>query len=266
MSEWTEEVALDGSRVNLNGALRGARNVTMLQVLGNPRGDFSQRCQPVTNETLRSLISTEDVGPFRATGLRPALRTLRAIFAEVKVAEPDIHDRLGTAGVLCARFVRGSTSSISNHSWGTAIDLTIDGVLDTRGDVAAQKGLLRIHKHFNNHRFYWGAAFPVEDAMHFEASNDLILEWQANGELGGRTPPVEGTGSLLEFGDRGAEVVALQVMLSQVLRIRIAPDGIFGPVTHASVLDFQARNGLAADGIVGRKTLAALRKAVQALG
>ena len=42
MSEWTEEVALDGSRVNLNGALRGARNVTMLQVLGNPRGDFSR--------------------------------------------------------------------------------------------------------------------------------------------------------------------------------------------------------------------------------
>ena len=206
-------------------------------------------------------------GPFRATGLRPALRTLRAIFAEVKVAEPDIHDRLGTAGVLCARFVRGSTSSISNHSWGTAIDLTIDGVLDTRGDVAAQKGLLRIHKHFNNHSFYWGAAFPVEDAMHFEASDQgpdprMAGEWRARRPHATR----RGDRQPAQFGDRGAEVVALQVMLSQVLRIRIAPDGIFGPVTHASVLDFQARNELAADGIVGRKTLAALRKAVQALG
>ena len=79
MSQWTQTVVLDGSRVNLNGALRGALNTTMLQVLGNPRGDYSQRCQPVTNERLRSLIVTEDVGPFQATGLRPAVRT--AIYA-----------------------------------------------------------------------------------------------------------------------------------------------------------------------------------------
>ena len=83
MSQWTETVALDGSRANLNGALRGARNTTMLKVLGNPRCDYSQRCQAVTNERLRSLVATEDVGPFQATGLRPALAALRAISVDV---------------------------------------------------------------------------------------------------------------------------------------------------------------------------------------
>lgn len=266
MSEWTEKVTLDGSRVNLNGTLRGARNTTMLKILGNPRGDFSQRCQEVTNERLRSLVVTEDVGPFRATGLRPAVGTLRAIFADVKTAEPDIHGRLGSAGMLCARFVRDSTSAISNHSWGTAIDLTIDGVLDSRGDNKAQKGLLQIFKRFNDRKFYWGAAFPTEDAMHFEASDDLIRDWQERGELGDAGAPAAETDSLLEFGDRGAEVIALQDMLSKVLRITITTDGVFGSVTRASVMDFQRRNGLPVDGAVGRETLAALRGALQGVG
>ena len=267
MSQWTQKVVLDGSRVNLNGSLRGARNKTMLAVFGSPRGSFSEKCQPVTNERLRSLIVTEDVGPFRVTGLRPAVRTLRAILVDVRTAEPDIHDRLGTAGMLCARFVRDSTSAISNHSWGTAIDLTIDGILDARGDNKAQRGLLQIFRHFDNHGFYWGAAFPTEDAMHFEASDDLIREWQAKGELGEVPPPATEPDSLLEFGDRGAEVAALQQMLSKVLGISIKADGIFGPATRAAVLDFQSRTaGLAVDGVVGMQTLAALRKALPGPG
>jgi hypothetical protein len=266
MSQWTQTVVLGASRVNLNGALRGARNTTMLKVLGNPRGDYSQKCQPVTNERLRSLIVTEDVGPFRATGLRPAVRTLRAIFADVKATEPDIHGRLGTAGMLCARFVRDSTSAISNHSWGTAIDLTIDGILDARGDGKAQKGLLQIFRHFNDHGFYWGAAFPTEDAMHFETSDDLIREWQAKGEFGAAPAPAGEADSLLEFGDRGAEVVALQEMLSKILNISIKADGIFGSVTRASVMDFQMQKGLTVDGVVGPKTLAALREALPGAG
>ncbi|MBD0275555.1 MAG: peptidoglycan-binding protein [Acetobacteraceae bacterium] len=265
MSQWTETVRLDASRVGLNGDLRGARNATMLAVLGNPRGDYSADCREPTNPRIADLVVSEDVGPFRVRGLRPAVATLRAIFDDVRAAERDIYDRLGTAGMLCCRFVRGSTSAISNHSWGCAIDLTIDRVLDRRGDNQAQKGLLQIHKHFNRHQFFWGAAFPTEDAMHFEASDQLVREWQASGELGagGGAPPAND--SLLEFGDRGAEVVALQEMLARVLPITLKPDGIFGAQTRAAVIDFQARNGLAPDGKVGPKTMAALRGKVPAL-
>ena len=262
MSQWTETVQLDASRVSLNGDLRGARNSTMLSVLGNPRGSYSQDCQEPTNARMAGLLVSEDVGPFKVRGLRPAVAALRAIFADIKAADRDIHDRLGTAGMLCCRFVRGSTSAISNHSWGCAIDLTIDKVLDRRGDDRAQMGLLQIHKHFNRHKFFWGAAFPVEDAMHFEASDQLVREWQASGQLGaaaGAPPPV--ADSLLEFGDRGAEVMALQQMLSQALGITLGADGVFGAQTRAAVVDFQARHGLAPDGVVGPKTMAALRQA-----
>jgi hypothetical protein len=73
--------------------------------------------------------------------------------------------------------VRGSTSSISNHSWGTAIDLTVNKLLDQRGDGKVQYALAVIAPIFNRHGWYWGAAFRTEDAMHFEASKSLIDAW-----------------------------------------------------------------------------------------
>src|SRR3954447_15775000 len=52
----------------------------------------------------------------------------------------------------------------------------------------------------------------------------------------------------LRLGSQGPDVVRVQSALAQV------PDGIFGDRTDASVRIFQARNGLASDGIVGPKT------------
>ena len=59
-------------------------------------------------------------------------------------------------------------------------------------------------------------------------------------------------GRLLKLGSRGAGVTAVQRALG------IAADGIFGPKTRAAVRVFQTRHGLVVDGIVGPKTRAAL--------
>jgi D-alanyl-D-alanine dipeptidase len=88
-----------------------------------------------------------------------------------------VYRALGTAGMHCARYVRGSTTNISNHSWGTAIDLTIDRDLDPRGDNQIQFGLHLISTVFNNNGWYWGAGFPTEDAQHFEAGAALVQGW-----------------------------------------------------------------------------------------
>lgn len=257
MSKWSDTEQLDDGRFGLNGNLRGARNKTMLKLLGNPRGSYSSECQAPTNEFIRNLIVVEDVGPFRVRGLRPAVETLRAILADVRQANEEIYDGLGHVGMLCCRFVRGSTSAISNHSWGTAIDLTIDGVLDKRGNNRAQKGLLEIYKHFNKHGFFWGAAFPTEDAMHFEASEDLIQQWHRDGKFGGQ-PDGSADDSLLEFGDRSASVLELQRKLEGALGLELEADGIFGAATRAAVIEFQKRNNLEPDGVVGKRTAALL--------
>jgi hypothetical protein len=265
MTDWTETVLLDeATRGSINGALRAARNTTMLELLGNPRGDYSEECQEPTNDRIRSLIVTEDVGPMTVRGLRPAVAVLRTILADVAAAEPDLYGRIDNVGMLCCRFVRGSTSSISNHSWGTAVDLTIDGITDRRGDGRAQRGLLQLLPHFNRHGFYWGAAFPIEDAMHFEASDDLIRSWAASGEFGAVVSSAGGSApsSLLEFGDRGPEVAELQRQLSILLSMSLVADGIFGAATRAAVIEFQRLEGLTPDGIVGPMTAAALEAAL----
>jgi hypothetical protein len=151
----------------------------MTEAFGSPRDTYTQDCQSVTNAKLKGNIVIDSVGTFRVQGLAPAVSSLQDVFAEIKSKQPDVYAVLGTAGMLCCRYQRNSTSSISNHSWGTAIDLTTAGILDKRGDGMVQYGMLLIAPIFNQFGWYWGAAFPVEDGMHFEGSKKLIDEWKS---------------------------------------------------------------------------------------
>ena len=246
---------LVGVPASLNPGINSAKQATMLALLGNPRSSFDSSCREVTDPRLKALIELDSVGPFRVQGLRPAVASLKVIFAEIAAKVPDVNAGLGTAGMLCARLVRGSDNAISNHSWGTAIDLTLDGILDARGDNQVQEGLTRIAPIFNTHGWFWGAGFRTEDAMHFEASDDLIRKWHAEGKLGG--PPRPAPEKLLTLGDRGPDVVTLQRLLNS-LGADVAEDGVFGTGTRAAVMAFQGAHGQRPDGVVGPQTLAAL--------
>ncbi len=70
-------------------------------------------------------------------------------------------------------------------------------------------------------------------------------------------PPV--TASVLRPGDRSPQVRAVQVQLQADGYFHAEPTGYFGPQTRAAVRRFQAARGLAADGIVGPATRAALQ-------
>src|SRR2546421_741502 len=83
----------------------------------------------------------------------------------------------------------------------------------------------------------------------------LPPEVAAPGE--GATPPYPG--AVLEHGDTGAEVRAVQERLNTELSGHdLKVDGQFGPDTEAAVLRFQAAHSLTTDGEVGPKTWAAL--------
>lgn len=164
-----------------NSGLSPARPSTLRRLLGLPREDFGPECRPVTNKALKARFVTRSVGPFRVTGLDVAVASLTRVMAVVKSADPEAYSQIGTAGMLCARFVRGSKRTPSNHSWGTAIDLTFGGEVDPRGDGKCQLGLLRVYPYFHAEGWYWGAGFSREDAMHFELADETL--WRL---LGGK--------------------------------------------------------------------------------
>lgn len=240
----------------INSGVTNAKQATMLAVLGNPRSSYDQTCQPLTNPALRTMVVVQSVGPFRVQGLLPAVQSLKAVMDDVAAKQPAVHAVLGTAGMLCARLVRGSTTSISNHSWGTAVDLTVDGVLEPQGDRLVQDGLARIFPIFNAHGWYWGAGFPVPDGMHFECGDELIRKFHAGGAFGpaGGVPAA----GLLSLGDRGGEVASLQRKLNDENNAQLDVDGDFGRDTQAAVMAFQAAHGLRVDGVAGAETLGAL--------
>ena len=56
----------------------------------------------------------------------------------------------------------------------------------------------------------------------------------------------------------GEDVAKIQKKLNKVMKTDLALDGEYGPKTAAEVIRFQAKKGLTADGIVGKKTAEAL--------
>lgn len=239
----------------INVGVRSAKQQTMLALLGNPRSSYAVDCQPVTNAILKKLIVLEDVGPFRVTGLKPAVDDLRKIFSNVKASNPQLYSALSTAGMLCCRLVRGTkTGAISNHSWGTAIDIKINDELDRRGDDKVLKGLVDLAPFFNQQGWFWGAGFGTEDGMHFEVGDERIREFHKVGFFGSGIKAPEAT---LSIGDRGPEVRHLQERLN-AFGAEMKVDGVFGPATHAAIIAFQAQKGLTPDGVVGPKTAAVL--------
>lgn len=148
---------------------------------GRPRSFMTQACLPVTSPFWRARMVTEDVGPFRVTGHRLAVALLRDSLGAVKTRNPGLYDALGTAGMLCCRNVRGAKSVPSNHSLGLAIDFTLGGVLDRRGDNLVQVGLFDLYAILKTFGWFWGVEFRTEDAMHFEVSYEVIRRWIAEG-------------------------------------------------------------------------------------
>lgn len=171
------------AKARFNKGITQPGNRVMLEVLGHPRDSYSADCQPVTQPRLKALMETRQIGPIKVTMLRPALDSVGRILDKLQKTEPEIYQALGTAGAVCARLIRGSSSSVSNHSWGTAIDLKLQGKLDGFADGGTQFGLLLLAELFNEEGWFWGATYSREDSMHFEVGVETLRKWQAEGKL-----------------------------------------------------------------------------------
>lgn len=177
------QVVLIADRLNVNRGLQVAGPRYLQEKLGRPRDTLSDDCQPMTNESLKSKLVLENVGPIRVQMLKPAADSLRRVFEAVRRADPDLYARINTSGSLCVRRIRGTQNSLSTHSYGLALDLNIDGHLDNFTDGKTQLGLTILADFFHAEGWVWGAGFRREDSMHFEISRRQLDEWLAQGML-----------------------------------------------------------------------------------
>jgi hypothetical protein len=163
-----------------SGAIQPCRQSVQLAAWGAP-GKLSVECSTLTNPLLVKNMITAHVGGesygFNVTGLRQAVESFDRILEHIALNKPELAKRISTAGMFCCRAVRGSTVNFSNHSFGTAIDLKIDGVLDKPGDGFCLPELANIAQIAGQYGWSWGGWFSNEDAMHFEAGEALVKQW-----------------------------------------------------------------------------------------
>jgi hypothetical protein len=167
------------SKASINQGLTSPSPTYMKSELDVPV-QLSDDCPRTRSADLKKLIVTDSVGLFRVTGLKPEVAAIQSIFEKVKQENPDLYQQLGTGRMICVRKVREG-SDFSNHAWGTAIDIKINGKLDSRGDNQTQAGLSELYHYFYAEKFYLGGAFPTEDSMRFEASQELVEYWKKSG-------------------------------------------------------------------------------------
>ena len=162
------------------------------------------------------------------------------------------------------RVISGSTT-LSNHSSGTAIDLNAPRhPLGTSGTfTATQRSHIRSILNSCNGVVRWGGDYSGrKDEMHFEINvrpGDARLAALAKRIGGGwrhaGARPIAWT--TVKRGASGFRVTAIQHLLRQ-RGYTLTVDGAFGPTTQSRVISFQRAQGLAADGVVGPKTWSAL--------
>ena len=178
-TDYTELVPIPPDS-EINQGLTSPLPEVMYDLIGDPGNAETGEVSP----ELEELLVTRNVGPFEVSGLTPAVDALERIFTQVKEDNPELYEQLGYSGMYNLRRINSVDTgpipgTISNHSWGTAIDINIGDDPDFETDGKTDRGLVELAPYFEKEGFYWGAGFDTnEDPMHFEASKELLERWR----------------------------------------------------------------------------------------
>ena len=83
---------------------------------------------------------------------------------------------LSWGGSWAPRFILGSRTYLSNHAWGTAFDINVQGnsVGCRPASIGSKGSVVELVQIANAHGFYWGGHFSDRpDGMHFEVAKLL---------------------------------------------------------------------------------------------
>lgn len=105
---------------------------------------------------------------------RKAAEQTRALF-DAWERERLMHLVLSWAGSWVPRMVRGSTTTLSNHAFGTAFDINAawNGLGREPAPLGATGSVLELLPLAEEHGFAWGGTFSRKDGMHFEVARAL---------------------------------------------------------------------------------------------
>lgn len=206
---------------------------------------------------------------------------------EVELAQRLLVEKHGYAIIIDGQF--GPATDEAVRSFQEKCGLTVDGVvgpatwralnelpppitpppthevLVKKGDVGPQVAeVQRLLSEVQGFSLAVDGHFGDETAaavLEFQARNGLDQDavvgpatWRALHEAAPREVDTTPTEFWARRGQQGDSVAAVQRLLSERHRYRVAVDGDFGPATHRAVVDFQGRHGLEPDGIVGPAT------------
>ena len=162
-----------------------------------------------------------------------------------------------------------NTSTPSNHSWGTAVDI------NAPTNPRRQRGLpmvsnipRRVVDLWKGHGFRWGGEFSWPDPMHFEFMGTTAQARATAARLraflsGAPAPPAPQHRPVVPYAYPGpavrgslGQVVRTWQMALQARGYPVKVDGEFGKATEAAILDWQGGHHppLAVDGKAGQAT------------
>ncbi len=189
MSKWGQTVP-KSSLGPINVGLTSANEATMISLLGKPLGvTKNDDCyNDLASDNTRKLLVRKTIGSFKVYGIKPAVDSLVTVFTNVEAYDASLLAALKSAGMLCVRLRRPTSGApsthLSNHSWGTAIDISVDGEVVGNGHGKVQLGIATIIPFFNKAGWFAGLGFGAEDDMHFEVASETMHAWAASGLLG----------------------------------------------------------------------------------
>ncbi|MHC4044994.1 M15 family metallopeptidase [Bradyrhizobium sp. 23AC] len=147
--------------------------------VSEPRPDNRENIRILGTWTRDNIVSVpipqlrKALGPHAPASMqfhKLAAAQLKALWEEWESAS--LLDRiLSFDGAFVPRFIRGSTTQLSNHAFGSAFDVNADeNPLGARPALVGTRGAVReLVPIANKHGFYWGGHFGSRpDGMHFE--------------------------------------------------------------------------------------------------
>lgn len=157
----------------------------------------------------------------------------------------------------------GFTEVSSSVNFSTGAGLKYGDVLHRNGHTAMSLGNGKIvHASINEKGTIEGGQTGDQTGKEILIANyyyNSSKPWTSVLRYTGDDTPVQTT---LKLGSSGAAVTELQKKLN-ILGYNLSVDGSFGNATDAAVRDFQRKNGLAVDGIVGSATMAKINEKVK---